>query len=314
MGHAAGVTSREPSSADSRLTPTRLWTLLAELCATQALDSTDARLIKFTNSAVFDLPRADVVIKLAGSGLVTDRIPTVILVARWLEAAEFPAVRLVSDLDQPVLVQGHAATVWQRVAATGREPTGQDLARLLLQFHTLQAPDGLPTWDPIRSIRRRLGEADGPTVDELAFLTARCDEVEVNLAALTPSLAVGAIHGDAFLGNLIPGPVGPVLCDFDSTSIGCREWDLTPVAVGSLRFDYDTDPQQSFASAYGFDVTTWSGFGVLRQLRELQLVTSVVPVLRSNPPVRPQFEHRLATLRSGSPARWQPYARAFEPD
>jgi Phosphotransferase enzyme family len=315
MGHAAGVTSHEPSSADGRLSPTRLWTLLDELCAAHALDPTDARLIKFTNSAVFDLPRADVVIKVAGSALVTERIPTVIRVARWLEAAGFPAVRLVSDLDQPVLVQGHAATVWQRVAATGREPTGEDLAGLLQRFHALRAPDGgLPRWDPIRSIRRRLAEADGPTADELAFLRARCDEVEVRLAGLTPSLAPGAIHGDAFLGNLIPGPHGPVLCDFDSTSIGCREWDLTPVAVGSLRFDYANDPQPSFASAYGFDVTTWSGFAALRQLRELQLVTSVLPVLRSSPPVRSQFEHRLATLRSGSSARWQPYARAFEPD
>ena len=146
----------------------------------------------------------------------------------------------------------------------------------------------------------------------MAFLAERCDEVEARLGDLRPTLAPGPIHGDAFLGNLIPGPNGPVLCDFDSTSIGYREWDLTPVAVGSLRFDYEIDPHQSFAAAYGFDVTSWSGFAVLRQLRELQLVTSVLPVLRSNPPVRRQFEHRLAALRTGSAERWQPYARFFE--
>ena len=103
-----------------------------------------------------------------------------------------------------------------------------------------------------------------------------------------------------------------MLCDFDSTSVGPREWDLTPVAVGSPRFDYDHDPQGSFAADYGFDVTTWSGFRVFRRLRELQLVTSVLPVLRSNPPVRRQFEHRLASFRAGDATRWQPYERAFK--
>jgi len=304
----------DPVSADGRLAPARLWSVLTEICQAHGLDPTRARLIKSTNSADFDLPRADVVIKVAGSGLITDRIPNVVRVAHWLEAADFPAVRLVPDLEQPVHAQGHAATVWRRVVDGGPEPTGRDLARLIRRFHLLPAPHGLPSWDPIRSIRRRLADADGPTADDLVFLTERCDGLEASVRNLSPALEPGPIHGDAFLGNLIPGIDGPVLCDFDSASVGYREWDLTPVAVGSLRFDYEVDPQQSFAAEYGFDVTSWSGFPVLRQLRELQLVTSVVPVLRSNPAVRSQFEHRLTSLRSGSMDRWQPYARAFEPN
>jgi hypothetical protein len=288
-----------------------LWPVLAEIAEAQTLDLTDVRLVKFTNSAVFDLPRAAVVVKVAGSGLVADRIPTVIRVARWLEAEGFPAVRLVHGLDQPLRARGHAATAWHRVAATGRAPTGRDLARLVRLFHALPPPTGLPPWDPLRSIRRRLAEARGVRPEDLAFLTTRGDEVEASLATLRPALPAGPIHGDAFLGNVIPGSQGPVLCDFDSTSIGPREWDLTPVAVGSLRFAYDPDPQESFAAAYGSDVRRWPGFPVLRRLRELQLVTSVVPVLDSNPTVRHQFEHRLATLRTGSQARWQPYSHAF---
>lgn len=311
-GHAACMTSpTNDGDTGGRLTPDRLQVVLANLCATYALDPADARLIKFTNSAVFDLPRAGVVVKVAGSRLVTERIPKVITVARWLEAHDFPAVRLLSGVDQPVYSRGHAATVWRRVAPGGPEPTGRDLARLIRWFHRLPPPTDLPAWDPMGGIRQRLAESTGLGADEIDFLTHRCDQLDAQLARIAPALEPGPIHGDAFLGNLIPHERGAVLCDFDSTSVGPREWDLTPVAVGSLRFDYAVDPHESFAAAYGFDVTSWEGFPVLRQLRELQLVTSVVPVLASNPPIREQFEHRLASFRAGDDSRWQPYERAF---
>jgi hypothetical protein len=57
--------------------------------------------------------------------------------------------------------------------------------------------------------------------------------------------------------------LSPVICDFDSTSTGPREWDLTPAAVGKLRFNYPVDTDGQLASAYGFDVITWNGFPVL---------------------------------------------------
>ena len=97
---------------------------------------------------MFDLLR-QAVGKVAGSNLVADRIPTVLHVARWLEAEDFPAVRLVHDLDQPVRVGGHAATIWHRVATDGPTPTGGDLAPLIRRFHRLRPPPDLPPWDPI---------------------------------------------------------------------------------------------------------------------------------------------------------------------
>lgn len=294
-----------------RLTQERLQAVLDALATEHGLDLTDARLIKFTNSAVFDLPVAGLVIKIAGSKLVTDRIPNVVRVARWLESHGFPSVRLAAEVDQPTVAHGHAATIWDRVKASGPLPTGVDLARLIRRFHRLPAPPGLADWDPVHAIRQRLSEADGLAAADVEFLGDRCDEVEAQLAEIEPVLPAGPVHGDVFLGNLIPGPEGPVLCDFDSTSVGLREWDLTPAAVGSLRFAYPDDPHASFAAAYGFDVTTWPGFPTLRGLRELQLVTSVVPNLRANPAIRPQFEHRLASLKAGDSARWTPYDRAF---
>jgi hypothetical protein len=101
-----------------------------------------------------------------------------------------------------------------------------------------------------------------------------------------------------------------MLCDFDSTCSGPREWDLVPVAVGARRFEYG-DVQARFARGYGLDVTTWPGFSALRRLRELQLVTSVLPVLGANPVLRPQWRVRVESLRRRDEnARWTPYAWA----
>jgi hypothetical protein len=99
-----------------------------------------------------------------------------------------------------------------------------------------------------------------------------------------------------------------VLCDFDSSCVGPPEWDLTPLAVGRDRFGDPPVRYRTLAAAYGFDVTSWSGFAVLRAIRELKLTTSVLPILRSRPQVRPELFRRLDDLRSGrTDARWTRY-------
>jgi hypothetical protein len=220
----------------------------------------------------------------------------------------YPAVRLLPDVVQPIDVDGHLATVWQAVPPVGPPSTGADLARLLREIHGLPPLPDLPPWRPFDEIRQRLAEAEGLTDNEQVWLFDRCNEIEQAVSTLEYALPQGPIHGDAFLGNLIPGPDGPVICDFDSTSVGPREWDLTPVALGKLRLRYPGDTHRVLSDAYGFDVTTWDGFPVLRQVRELKLVTSVVPILRSNPRIQEQWRHRFDTFRRGeTAATWTPY-------
>jgi hypothetical protein len=291
------------------LTADRLTMVLAEVCARVGLDPTGAELVKFTNNAVFRLVRDPVVVRIAGSGAVRSRVPKIVAVARWLAGHNMPSVRLLEGVEQPVRAGGHLATLWQEVPATGPAPTGYDLAAILRRFHELPPPDfELPRWRPVDPIRERVAEARGLADDDLSFLLAACDETEAALAELCYMLPPGPIHGDGFLGNLIPGPGGPVICDFDSTSTGPREWDLTPAAVGKLRFNYPVDVHGQLASAYGFDVTSWEGFPVLRRLRELQLVTSVLPVLEGNPGLREQWEQRYRSFREGDEGvRWETY-------
>lgn len=174
-------------------------------------------------------------------------------------------------------------------------------------------PGRLVRWEPVAGIRRRIASAGPLPRADLAFLQAETDAVAVELAVLRglePLLAPGLIHGDSFLGNVIVGAQGPVLCDFDSTCWGPREWDLTPITVGALRFDYGGDPAARFAAAYGHDVLSWPGFAALRRLRELQLVTSVLPVLATNPGLQQQWRFRVDSLRRGDGgARWSTYGQ-----
>jgi Phosphotransferase enzyme family len=298
------------------LTPDGIAAVTAAAGRVTGLSIRGARLLKFTNNAVVLLPTAGAVLRIAGSDEIRARVPLVVAAARWLEALGLPAVRLHPAVPQPLDVGGHLVTVWQAVEARPALAEAADLARILRALHTVDAPRPaeLPAWNVAGFIRRRLGEAVGVSEDDLAFLReelAAVDGLLVELADVEPLVSAGVVHGDAWLGNVVASPAGPVLCDFDGVSLGPREWDLVPVAVGALRFDYTAGLHEEFVRAYGVDVTTWPGFAALRRLRELQLVTSVLPVLEANPALRPQWLLRLDTLRrrDGS-VRWTPYPTA----
>jgi len=303
------VTIVSEPATDGRFTREELLRALAQVCARAGLDPTGARLLRFTNNAVFRLATRPVVVRIVGSRTLRHRVDKVVAVASWLAEHDVPAVRLLPGVEQPVWVGEHVATLWQAVSVVDRRLTGGDLARLLRRLHALPAPPfPLPTWDPLDDVRRRLADAEELDPDDQEFLQNRCAELEAELAGLCPSLPWGPVHGDAHLGNLIPSPSGPVLCDFDSTCVGPREWDLIPVAVGRLRMGQPADWYRELAREYGFDVIRWPGFGVLRQIREIKLVTSALPIVRSNPAVRPELQRRLRSFRAGdSSARWSPF-------
>jgi len=279
------------------------------------LPTGDAELVKFTNNAVVRLPRAAAVLRIAGSEEVRAKVPVVVATARWLEALGLPAVRLLPGVPQPVEVAGHVVTLWRAVERGEAQPSAGGLAAILRRWHAVDsAPPALPEWNLAAFVRGRIDEAVGVPDDDLAFLREELARVEGVLAGLPdvdPLVPPGALHGDAFLGNVVASPAGPVICDFDGVSIGPREWDLVPVAVGALRFDYTAGLHESFVRTYGVDVTTWAGFPALRSLRELQLVTSVLPTLEANPALRPQWRVRLDSLRRRDESvRWTPYPGA----
>lgn len=283
--------------------------VLAVLCSSAGLDAHDARLIKMTNNAVFHLPREGVVVRVAMTSTLFHRVEKVIVVARWLAATDVPAIELDRRFEQPLRAAGTLATVWRYVRPSEPPPDVRGLAHVIRRWHDLGAsPRRLPAWNPIGDARRRLSDADGLDDADRDYLLARYDALEADLTDLDPALPSGAIHGDAHTGNLIRTTTGGVVIgDFDNTCIGPREWDLVPVAYGAIRFG-TPDWQRTFAEVYGHDVTRSPSWPVLRTVRELQMVTSVVPILTSNPRVADQFRRRLASIRVGDDhARWQRY-------
>jgi len=283
---------------------------LVAVCAALGLDDRDGVALRCVNNAVYRFPAHAVVVKIVLTPGLSHRAAKVAAVARWLAEHGVPAVRLVEDVEQPVRAGDHLATVWHDVPKVGPPPTGADLARLLRLVHELPAPPfELPAWEPLADVRARLADATHLEPTDRAFLERRCDEVEAALATLRYELPTGPIHGDAHLGNLIPGPDGPVLCDFDSTCIGPHEWDLMTMAVSQLRFGRPWQNYRDFVEVYGFDVTRWPGFPVLREPRELKITTGPLVTLGASSRMRDEFERRLRTLRAGElDAVWQPYS------
>ncbi|MGW1060297.1 phosphotransferase family protein [Micromonospora rubida] len=271
----------------------------------------DARLLRLTNNAVFALPGAAIVIRIARTHQLYDRVSKVVRLAQWFAQVDAPTIRLAADVEQPVQVGRLLASVWEYVPPTSPAPTAADLGRALREFHTPGVPPfSLSRWDPVGDARRRLDDAEGLGDHDRAFLVDWCDRLEPRLAALRRATEGQLIHGDAHVGNLLREPSGRiVLCDFDATCLGPRQVDLAAVAVGDARFGGD-DAYRSLADTYGYDVTTDPDWPLLREARELKMIAAAVPLLASSATIGREFTTRLCSVVEGDHrACWTPFAK-----
>jgi hypothetical protein len=272
--------------------------------------SGDAQLLGLTNNAVFALPSTGIVIRLARSHRLTDRVYKVIELGRWFEQVNAPTIRLAPDVTQPVQAGNLLASIWKYVPPTAPRPTVKDLGSVLREFHSLgPPPSALPPWDPIGDARSRLADAEGLGDADLQFLLDWCDRLHAPVAALQRRAGSGLIHGDAHVGNLLQTMDGRVvLCDFDATCIGPWQVDLVAVAVGEVRFG-QRGTHAALAAAYGYDVTTDSDWPLLREARELKMIAAAVPLIRTSGGVNAEFATRLRSIRDDCHnARWKPFA------
>ncbi|MBL7498758.1 aminoglycoside phosphotransferase family protein [Frankia sp. CNm7] len=114
------------------------------------------------------------------------------------------------------------------------------------------------------------------------------------------ALALGPIHGDAHVANLMVAEGGPVLIDFERFGWGQPEWDLAMTATEYRTAGWWTDAQyRAFVDAYGFDVTDWSGFEVLRRVHEIRMTTWIMQNVHLPSEIAAEYERRMITLRTG---------------
>jgi hypothetical protein len=118
-----------------------------------------------------------------------------------------------------------------------------------------------------------------------------------------------------------PGPVYPVigsdthvdgqvlLLDLDNFAIGPPEWDLTLTATYYSSFQWHSEAEyRQFADIYGYDVLELSGFQILREIRELHMLSWIMQNVSDNPRVAAEFRKRVATVRDDIfPRGWDPF-------
>ncbi|GAA4199905.1 aminoglycoside phosphotransferase family protein [Microbispora amethystogenes] len=279
--------------------------IVSALCHAAGVDPRGASLVRICANVVYYLPRVNAVVRIASVDMAA-KARRAIRMAHWLEDIGFPAVRVHWDVPEVVIVDGAVATFWQYLPQPRQAPSVVRLAPLLRRLHNELPPFRLPSWDPVSDARANLQLAADTLADrDCDFLLRWCDRLDVELASNPYGLPYGLIHGDAWAGNLLWDGEEVVLCDLDQMCHGPLEWDLVPTVVNGLRFGHPG--VEEFLGSYGFDVMASESFSLLRQARELTMLTGALPALSSRPSIAHEISRRIANLRDAGPRRWTPY-------
>lgn len=277
---------------------------LSLACADLGLDGREARLARLGENAIYVLPYERIVVRIARSIELRARVQREVDVACWLATQGFPAARVAESMAQPYEVDGRLATFWTLIHVSGEKPHFAELGGGLRELHSLPPPPfALPVFDPFSVVPRRLADPGDADPAHVAFLTGLYESLRDAYTALDFPTAFGLIHGDAHLGNLLRENGRPVLMDFEVVGHGPREWDLTPTALSVERFGIARPLYESFVAAYGADVTRWSGYRVLRAIRELTMTTWLMQNIGLGPEHAKEFDLRVESLREGDHVR-----------
>jgi aminoglycoside phosphotransferase (APT) family kinase protein len=283
--------------------------VLRDGCKQVGLSAEGARLVRLGSNAVFRLT-GSVVVRIARPEGTAGACRAV-AVARWLEAEDYPAARLL-PFDQPIMVNGHAVTFWEAVSPVGNEwGSTPQLAALLVRLHELDPPLNLrlPTLAPFTAAAARIASSAWLSDSDRHLLTGRLTDLRQRFEGIDWQLTSGIIHGDASVGNVLRDPVGsPVLIDLDSFSIGHREWDLVLTATYFERLGWHTRAEYAeFATVYGWDIMSWPGYPTLRELCEFLMITWAVAQADGSERASAEAAKRIASLRSGRKRQdWDP--------
>jgi aminoglycoside phosphotransferase (APT) family kinase protein len=253
-----------------------------------------------------------VIVRISPAGVDVGGARRTVAVARWLESVGYPSVHVI-DVDQPIVIDGHAVTFWQAVSDDGDEyATVGEVAQTLVELHRLVAPDdlGLPPLEPFDKAAKRI-EANGwLSSRDRDFLTETLVQMRESYGELDFVLPQGLIHGDANVGNVLHDSNGnPVVIDLDGFAIGPREWDLALTAIYYDSFGWHSrEEYETFVRVYGFDIMQWPGYPVMRAVREFLMVPWVIQQASESPRMAAEARKRISALRTGASRKdWEPY-------
>ncbi|MGW1390542.1 phosphotransferase enzyme family protein [Streptomyces nigra] len=274
---------------------------LRQACAVADLDPDGIEILRLGDHAVFRIDGGRVISRV---GRGADRLASVqreVAVACWLADKGYPAARLVTDAEQPIVIEDHPVTFWEGLADGDTYASTAEMGVLLRRLHELESPPfSLPRLQPFDKVASRLEGAAIPESTR-AFLRSMARDLEAEYGRLEFSLPSGHLHGAFNVGNVLRDAVGhPRVIDLDGFARGPREWDLMQTAMYYDSFGWHTEAEYAdFVAGYGFDVLEWAGYAVLWSVRELLMVTWLSQNAGANPRAADEVEKRVATLRSG---------------
>ncbi|WP_323138766.1 phosphotransferase [Streptomyces mirabilis] len=117
--------------------------VMVAACRAAGLDDRGAELIRLGENALFRLVSVPVIVRIAQSVEYLSAARKEVAVSRRLAGEGFPAARVVEDLEQPPLVDGHPVTFWHLIVDAGRAATYGELGAVLRDLHALPLPDSL---------------------------------------------------------------------------------------------------------------------------------------------------------------------------
>lgn len=276
--------------------------LVRRACAEQNLDASGLRLIRHYSNAVIAVPAENAVARVATGPHDREQVRRSVRVTRWLVEHGYPSVAPLPGVE-PVAV-GPEATVsfWRYLPQPDpqTEFDSADLARLLAGLHELTPPAlELAPWQPLVSLEEVLRRDSTPEVlspAEHRWLLDRVEEVRADLAGREWPLGEGLVHGDAWLGNLMAGPGGPVLGDWDRVVHGPREIDLVPTWHATRRYGRGPGWTERFTAVYGHDLARSPVYEDLMAMRDLAQLPGPLRRAPHSPAHRRALRQRLDAL------------------
>ena len=283
---------------------------LRTACRIVRLDAANAELIRLGSNAVFRLD-AEIVARVAPSVGAWDNAVNQVDVSRWLTSISYP-VTVALPVDQPVEADGRIVTFWESIAPETVYAPIDQVAELIRRLHELSAPSalGLPDLRPFGTADDPLPAFEGLNGEDAAFLQNRLAWARRTFPTLDYQLDIGAIHGDANVGNVLLDERGhAVLIDLDSFSIGPREWDLIQTALFYDRLGWHTEQEyRTFVEVYGYDITQWDGYETLADMREIAMTAWLSKKAADDEGAASEAHKRITAMRTGGSRRdWGAY-------